>query len=325
MRNSIYILISLVLLILVSVLSFYINQSDEFSLFNLTETDVLIVNQIRIPRLVTGLIVGGGLALSGYLLQNLTNNALADPYLIGTAGGASLGANLVISGIASSSLFHLASISLSAVLVALGVTLIILKISYEKGQLSVFRLLLAGIAFTSLTGAINAVIIYTVGDANKVSEIIFWSMGSLAKSDWSNISIMSIALVASLIIVFVFRKELQMMLLGQERAFSLGVNVEKVKWTIVIVSTVLTAICVAFVGPIGFVGLFVPHFIRSVFGSNGALNVIFVVLIGGGFLVTCDVIGRLVYPPVGLPIGVITSIIGIPFFIWLVVKSNYRF
>ena len=116
-----------------------------------------------------------------------------------------------------------------------------------------------------------------------------------------------------------------MLLIGQERALQLGLQVEKVKWVIVIIATIITATCVAFVGPIGFVGLFVPHFIRSVFGANGALNVIFVVLIGGSFLVSCDIIGRLVHPPVGLPIGVITSIIGIPFFIWLVVKSNYRF
>ncbi len=302
-----------------------IHQSVDFSLLDLSKTDSLIIYQIRLPRLLTGLLVGGSLALSGYLLQNLTSNALADPYLIGTAGGASLGANLVLSGLLGSGMIHSLGISVLAVVMAFFVTLIILTISFDRGQLSVFRLLLGGIAFTSLTGAINAVIIYTVGDVNKVSEIIFWSFGSLAKSNWLSISILCGTLVSSLVVIMIFSKELQMMLLGQSKAKSLGVNVEFVKWIIVIVATILTAISVAFAGPIGFVGLFVPHFIRSVFGSNSAFNVIFVVLLGGGFLVICDIIGRLVYPPIGLPIGVVTSIVGIPFFIWLVVKSSYRF
>ena len=325
MRVIFYIVSFLLLILTVSYLSLSINQSTDFSLLDLSKTDTLIIYQIRLPRLLTGLLVGGCLALSGYLLQNLTNNALADPYLIGTAGGASLGANLVLSGLLGSTMMHSWGISFLAIIMAFIITLIILTISFEKGQLSVFRLLLGGIAFTSLTGAINAVIIYTVGDVNKVSEIIFWSFGSLNKSTWLSIEILGTTLASSLMVITVFRKELQMMLLGQSKAKSLGVKVETIKWITVIVATILTATCVAFAGPIGFVGLFVPHFIRSVFGSNSAFNVIFVVLFGGVFLVTCDIIGRLVYPPIGLPIGVVTSIIGIPFFIWLVVKSSYRF
>jgi len=307
----------------------YVNQSGDFSLLSsLTDTvslDYLILWKIRIPRFVLALLAGGSLSLAGYLMQHLTNNSLADPYLLGTAGGASLGANLVITGLLPLGVLSIAGITVGAFLVALIVTVLLMLISHERGKINVFKMLLGGVALTSLTGSLNALLLFMVSDKNQLSEIIFWSMGALSRANWTAVLIIFVTLFTTLISLFFFRKELSLILLGEEKAALLGMKVERFKWSIVFVSTLLTAVTVSFTGPIGFIGLFVPHFIRRVFGVNGAFNSIFVVLTGGVFLAACDGLSKVIYPPVGLPIGVITAILGIPFFIFLVVKSNYRF
>lgn len=319
----------LILSVSVFLATILIGQPDDFDLLeaftNSESLNHLIIWKIRVPRFVTALLAGGALSLAGYLLQHLTNNSLADPYLLGTASGASLGANLVITGLLPLGFFSLSGIALGAFIVGLGVTVLLMVISFEKGKVNVFKLLLGGVAMTSLCGALNALLLFTISDKNQLSEIIFWSMGSLERATWSNISIITVVLFSTIILLLFLRKELSLILLGEERASLLGMNVERFKWGVVVLSTLITSVTVAFTGPIGFIGLFVPHFIRRVLGVNAPFNSIFVVLTGGVFLGACDVISKIVYPPVGLPIGIITAILGIPFFIFLVVKSNYRF
>jgi iron complex transport system permease protein len=325
MRNSLFILLSLFIGSVMVYLGLSIQQSTHFSLWELSPQEHQILYAIRLPRIITALIVGGSLALSGYLMQNLTQNPLAEPYLLGTAGGASLGANLVISGVFSLTFVNTFSIAIGAIIVASITTVFLLTISYDRGKLNVFKLLLGGVAMTSLAGALNAVLTYLVNDQQKVTEIVFWSMGSLSRTNSHSILLIATILCISMILTLVFKKELSLLLLGQEKASQLGLKTESFKWGIVAVSTVLTAVSVAFTGPIGFIGLFVPHFIRLVFGVNGALNIIFVVVSGGVFLLMCDVLSKIIYPPIGLPIGIVTSLIGIPFFIFLISKSKYKF
>lgn len=320
----------LIICILVFAGNMYINQPADFSLIEgLTNTkglDYLILWKIRIPRFILALLAGGALSLAGYLMQHLTNNSLADPYLLGTAGGASLGANLVITGLLPLGVISsVGGLTVGAFLVALLVTVLLMIIAHDKGKINVFKLLLGGVALTSLTGSLNALILFMVSDKNQLSEIIFWSMGALSRASWTSISVLSVTLCSTLILLFFLKKELSLILLGEEKASLLGMKVERFKWGIVVLSTLITAVTVSFTGPIGFIGLFVPHFIRRVFGVNGAFNSIFVVLTGGVFLATCDGFSKIIYPPVGLPIGIITAILGIPFFIILVIKSNYKF
>ncbi len=307
----------------------HLSQPTGFSLSKAltdqTSLDYLIIWQLRIPRFILALLAGGALSLAGYLMQHLTNNSLADPYLLGTAGGASLGANLVITGLLPLGVHSIGGITVGAFLVALLVTVLLLFIAHEKGKINVFKLLLGGVALTSLTGSLNALILFLISDKNQLSEIIFWSMGALSRANWTAIYILGTVLLFTLVLLVFLKKELGLILLGEEKASLLGMKTERFKWGIVTLSTLITAVAVSFTGPIGFIGLFVPHFIRRVFGVNGTFNTIFVVLTGGVFLATCDGLSKLIYPPVGLPIGIITAILGIPFFIFLVIKSNYRF
>ena len=329
MKSINYIISLLIIAVLVFIGNMYVNQPNDFVLFTaLSDTnslDYLILWKIRIPRFILALLAGGGLSLAGYLMQHLTNNSLADPYLLGTAGGASLGANLVITGLVPLGIFSIGGITIGAFLVALLVTVLLMVIAHENGKINVFKLLLGGVALTSLTGSLNTLILFMVSDKDQLTEIIFWSMGALSRATWTSISILSVVLFSTLILLVFLKKELSLILLGEEKASLLGMKVEQFKWGIVILSTLITAVTVSFTGPIGFIGLFIPHFIRHVFGVNGAFNSIFVVLTGGVFLATCDGLSKVIYPPVGLPIGIITAILGIPFFIFLVIKSNYKF
>ncbi|MDB4835240.1 iron ABC transporter permease [Cyclobacteriaceae bacterium] len=324
MRKLIYIAAIVLSLLFVGYVLLFHGQEQGFSLASLTSDESIILFQIRLPRLAIGFLVGGGLALSGYLLQHITNNSLADPYLLGTSGGASLGANLVISGVAFGGV-TLLNVAFGALLMATIVTVVLLILATEKGHVNVFKLLLGGVSITSMCGALNALLIYLVNDQSKVAEIVFWSMGSLSRAKWDVAILIAICLLLSIVVITIYSKELMMMLVGHQKAKVLGMNVEQFKWVVISISTILTSVSVAFTGPVGFVGLFVPHFIRAVYGVAGRFNVIFVVLTGGVFLVVCDAIGKLLYAPIGLPIGVVTALIGVPFFVWLVVKSDYKF
>ena len=290
-----------------------------------SSTTEFILLQIRLPRVLQAFFVGGALALAGYLLQILVNNPLADPYLLGTASGASFGANLVFCGYIPLLVGGVYMPPLVSFIFAGMVTLAVMLFSYRKGNFSTFYILLSGVAMTSFFGALISITTYLSSTADKMRTIIYWSMGSFEKADWATIQLVAASSLLVLVYFFFSYKELNIYMLGEERAASLGVNTSRLKIIIILSAILLVGLAVSGSGPIGFVGLIIPHFVRAVWGAVGKFNTSYTFVIGAFFMVACDLLARIIYEPVGLPVGVVSSFVGIPFFVYLLRQKNYRF
>ncbi len=297
-----------------SLLSFDVNNDIHYVLLNL-----------RLPRIILAFLVGAALAFSGYLIQVMVNNPLADPYLMGTASGASLGANLVYIGLVPFTIFGFQMTPVFAFVGAAGVSLLVITLAHEKGHINPAKLLLGGVALSSFLVAVISLLIFFSDTESKLKAVIFWSMGSFERASWDFIPLLGITLVISIIIFLFFQKHINILLLGESRSYTLGLNVSQLRWFILIFISLNTGVAVATSGPIGFVGLFIPHFVRALFGITGRFNILYSAWIGGLFILGCDYAARLAYPPAGLPIGIITSFLGIPFFVYLLHKRNYSF
>ena len=281
--------------------------------------------QLRLPRLLLALLVGGSLAFSGYLMQAIVNNALADPYILGTASGASLGAAMSIGGFILTTWAGLYLPPLFALLGAFLVTLLVIALGYRKGQLIPSQLLLAGIAVSSFLTAMVSLFTFLSGSESALRSILFWSMGDFGRADWNLLPYPAAGLAVALVLFFFMQKELNILLLGAERAATLGVPVARTRWLMLATVSVLTGFSVALAGSVGFVGLIIPHVTRGLLGLTHKLNLLLCALLGGLFMMGCDIMARLIYPPAGLPIGIITSFIGVPFFVYLLLKKSYKF
>lgn len=283
------------------------------------------VVHLRIPRLLMTFIVGASLAFAGYLMQIAVRNPLADPYILGTASGAALGANLVFSGLIPAFILDIYTPPVFAFGGALLITMLVMGIARRKNGLDSSILLLSGIALSALSVAVISLLAFLSDSESKLRTIVFWVMGSFERADYAMIPLPAAALfVLSLTFLFL-HKHINILLLGAQRARNLGVRSGRLRLVLVLAASLLTALSVACCGTVGFVGLMVPHLIRGIFGVNGKYNVIFSGLSGGTFLMGADLLARAVYPPVGLPVGIITAFAGVPFFVYLLLKSNYRF
>jgi iron complex transport system permease protein len=281
--------------------------------------------ELRLPRLLLALLVGGSLAFAGYLMQAMVNNALAEPYILGTASGASLGASLSISGFIATSWAGFYLPPLFALLGAFLVTLLVVALGYRKGQLIPSQLLLAGIAISSLLTALVSLFTFLSGSESALRSILFWSMGDFGRAGWNLLPYPAAALALMLSLFYFRQKELNILLLGSERAATLGVPVARTRWLMLVAVSLVTGFSVALAGSVGFVGLIIPHVTRGLLGLTHKLNLVLCVLLGGVFMMSCDILARLLYPPAGLPIGIITSFFGVPFFVYLLLKKSYKF
>lgn len=284
------------------------------------KTVEIIVWKLRMPRIIMSIIVGAALSLVGILMQALTKNSLADPYILGISSGASTGAILVMllggGGILT--------VPFGAFIFAI-ITSIIVFFNASIKNFSTSKLVLTGVAVSSLFSGITTFLVMSAPRENEIKSAIFWMVGSLSGSDWNIVKISIGALIFSYIIIFPFNKELNIMLMGDEMAITLGVNIRKLRGIIVLVSTLLTAFIVSNTGIIGFVGLVIPHISRGIVGSDHKKLIIFSMLLGGLFLLLTDCLARTLIKGQEIPIGVITAILGAPFFLWLIRKNSYKF
>ena len=287
-----------------------------------TDSAQLVLVQLRLPRLLLALLAGAGLAVSGYLMQAMVNNALADPYLLGTASGASLGAILCFALLPNVMVAGLYLPPLAALVGALGTTLVVVALGTRRGQLIPAQLLLAGVALSSLTTSIGGLLTFLSSSEGKLRTVVFWAMGSFERAGWDVLFYPAVALGLALLLLVFLQKDLNGLLLGEERAQALGVPVARTRWLLVITASVLTGCVVALCGPVGFVGLMVPHLTRWLLGVTGKANLLFCALLGADFLLACDLLARLLYPPAGLPVGLITALFGVPFFVYLLRRKG---
>jgi iron complex transport system permease protein len=285
-----------------------------------TPVDQQIVEQIRLPRILTGALVGYALGVSGAVLQGLFRNPLADPGIIGVSSGGALGAVLAIStGVASSSLF---SLPLAAFVGALGVAFSVYGIGAGRGQRTLMTVVLAGIALAALTSAVSALAISLTEDRDRNRAILFWLMGGLDNRSWEHVGLIVLPVLLGSSICIAFGRELNLMLLGEEPARSLGVSVGAARAILLAVVAAVTAAAVAVSGIINFVGLMIPHAVRLVVGYDHRLVVPFSGLAAATFLVVADIAARTLTQPAEIRVGIVTSVLGAPFFIHLIVRQR---
>jgi len=291
----------------------------------------LVIAEIRLPRLVLGLLAGAGLALSGALMQGLFRNPLADPGLLGVSAGAALGAvaAIVFGGAWLARLGESAG-ELSATVAAwllpgaafggaLACLLVVHRLAAAGGKTDIATMLLAGIAVNAIAGAAIGLLSYIASDA-QLRDLVFWSLGSLQITDWRKLTVALAVVVPALILLPRFARALNANLLGEREAGHLGLDLERVKRQLIAGVALVVGVLVSITGIIGFVGLVVPHLLRLVIGPDHRILLPASALFGGALLVTADIVARSVIAPAEIPIGVITALLGGPFFLWLLVR-----
>jgi iron complex transport system permease protein len=279
-----------------------------------------IVLDIRLPRVILAGLVGAALATAGATYQGLFRNPLADPYLIGVAQGASLGAVIGFLLPVSWNLAGFGLIPLLAFIGALLATVTVYLLARTGKTLPVTTLILAGVALSSLLGSIVSYLIISSGD--KMHSIIFWLMGSFSLSQWSEVRMVLPYIAVGTAVIIIFARLLNVMQLDEEQAQQLGVNVEKYKLILLAAATLITAASVSFVGTIGFVGIIIPHAVRMIWGADHRFLLPLSVLTGAIFMILTDLVARTVLAPTEIPIGVITAICGAPFFLYLLKRRK---
>ena len=277
---------------------------------------------IRLPRIFTAIVVGAGLTLCGILMQALTKNSLADPYVLGISHGASAGAVSVIMFGYLSFLGHYGTMVGAFAGAVLSIA-IALRIATIRNKVTATQLVLAGIAVAALFGAATNLMIYCVRTgSDKVKTAQYWMLGSLSGSSWEKLLYATIAFAICFVVICTMHRSLDVLLLGDDVAATVGVNTDRLKLIIIILATFLTGIIVSISGTIGFVGLTIPHITRSIVGTKHVRLIPASVLVGGTFLVIADIISRVAVAPEELPIGVVSAFFGAPFFLYLIRRSH---
>jgi iron complex transport system permease protein len=328
-----------IVLIAILILCFFVNISlgpapiplkDIFSSFigNTIEHDSwqYIIQNYRLPKALTAIIVGSGLGISGLLMQTLFRNPLAGPFVLGISSGASLGVALVIlgsgvfGGIFASLFISKWGIVIAASLGSFLILLAVLMVSIKVRD--TMAILIIGLMFASITAAIVSVLSY-FGSAEQLQQYIFWGFGSLGNLSWHDLLILFLIFGLGIIISVASIKSLNTLLLGENYAKSLGLNIKQSRLTIIIATSLLAGTITAFTGPIAFVGLAIPHITRQVFNtSNHKILLPAVFIFGAIVMLICDSIAQLLNTDFTFPINAITSLVGAPVVIWLLVRKR---
>jgi len=276
---------------------------------------------VRFPRIVMGLAVGAALAVAGAVMQAIFGNPLAEPGVVGVSSGAALGASAaIVFGVTALGSWSIALFAFAGGLLA---TLLVYFVSRANGRTEVVTLLLTGIAINAFAGAGLAFLLF-VGDTASREQVVFWQLGSLNGSLWNEVLIVAVVTVAGLITALLLSRRYDLLALGERNARHLGVNVEALRIGSIVLVALLTGVAVAFCGIIAFVGLVIPHLIRMIIGP-GHRYLILASAVGGGALLTlADLLARTIVSGADLPIGMLTSLIGGPFFFYLLYRQRKR-
>jgi iron complex transport system permease protein len=293
-----------------------------------TPQQEIVLLSIRLPRIVLAVLIGGALGVAGASLQGLFRNPLVEPGLIGVSSGAALfSVTVIVFGAGLSSFLPLLPLiwllPVFAFIGGLLVTLITYSLSQREGRTDITVLILAGVAINALAGALIGLVIFYADDT-ALRTFTFWSLGDLGGASWQKIGFSIPLMILPAVGLTFFYRQLNAIALGEAEAWHMGVNVERVKYGIVILSALAVGTSVAMAGMIGFIGLVVPHMLRTAFGPDHALVLPGSILAGASLLMLADLIARTVVSPSELPIGIVTALIGTPFFIWLLLNSKKK-
>ena len=281
----------------------------------------IIVNHRNAPRIIAAITIGAGLAVTGCVMQAVFRNPLATPYILGLSSGASLGSAFAIMLVPASMMAF--SQPVLAFAMCLLTTFLVYTVSRSGGTMvRTETLVLAGVAISSLFSAVVSFLTY-VAPSDKMQNIVFWTMGSLGGVGYKELAVVLPIVIIGIVLMLTQCRNLNAMMIGDSHAMDLGVDVRKVRIALLIVSSFVVAACVAFVGTIGFVGLVIPHILRMVMGPDNRLIMPMSVIGGAAFLLISDWVAHIVAPYYGvLPIGVVTALVGGPFFIYLLCRRK---
>jgi len=306
----------------ITLLKISLNQTPIFNFdINWPQSHETILLNLRLPRVTLAAIVGAGLAFSGTMYQGLFKNPLADPYLIGAASGAALGATIIMS-LPWINQINPNVLPVAAFSGAMLAVLISYFIARNSIGLNLATLILSGVAISTLFGAITTLLM--IQSNPDVRPVLSWLMGSFISSQWIHCIIASCYLIPCMIIAIIYSKILNVIQLHDNHAKTLGVDLERVKLIMIITATLTTAACVSFVGLVGFVGLICPHAVRLMWSKDYRILVPIAAIVGAAFLILSDTTARTIVENTELPIGIITAFCGVPFFIFILIKQRWR-
>ena len=321
------IIAALTLILGVAIGSVYLPPSDIFSVLahkifgkalpeDFSAISVSIIWSLRLPRAILAFIVGAALSVSGAVMQSVLKNPLASSYTLGVSSGASLGAGLVI--LLGITIPNLNLFTLPVMGFIFGMGTILLAIAFASrldGKMENNTIILIGMVFSLFANAITTLM--SSLSKEHLQRLVFWQMGSFQMKDWPVVGVMLPITVVGIVFITHYNREMDIMTFGEEQAKALGVNLKRVKWMLLLASAALTGSAIAFVGVIGFVDLVAPHAVRKIFGSSHRLVIPMSAVCGGLFMVLSDLAARTVLSPQELPVGVVTSLIGAPFFAYI--------
>lgn len=280
----------------------------------------VIVLQVRLPRVLLALVVGAGLSVSGVLFQGSLRNPLADPYIIGVSSGASLGATVGLLFFIPQGLVGFGALPIFAFVGAILATFVVSRLGQQRGRLEPTSLLLAGVAMGAfLTAVVSLLMVLRI---QNLQDVYLWLMGSLSGRGWKHLAAATPYVFVGVFLALWLAKDLNVYLLGEESAHSLGIDVERLQRTVLIIGSLMAAACVAVSGVIGFVGLMVPHALRLILGAEHRRLILHSLWVGAVFLLVADTLARVVLSPTELPVGIITAFVGGPFFIYLMKRGS---
>jgi len=289
--------------------------------------DQRIFLELRLPRAVLCVLVGASLGVGGTLMQALFRNPIVEPGLVGTSSGAALGSALffVVGGVLNigSSLYSLPIAACIGGVIATYLVFLLAR-SREDGRASIVMLLLTGLAVNALAMSGIGFLSYIARDP-QARSITFWSLGTLSGASWTAVQVVAISTIGGTAIAAFYAKQLNALMIGEEEAMYLGVNVNRLKWIILSINVVIVAVATAFTGVISFVGLIVPHILRMMRGADNRFLIPASALTGATLLSVADLVARMALRPAELPIGIVTSVVGVPVFLYLLRNRQYVF
>ena len=296
------------------IISALMSMIDANTTASMTDT---IITDIRLPRLIYSVLTGIGLSLVGLLMQTVTRNALADPYVLGVSSGASTGAvfAIIMGGLPFLGQYN------TPIFAALGAALSIILVLLCVGKSnSPVKLILIGMGMTGVFSALTMMIIYGAKHEAQVRSAMFWLLGSFAGIQWSDLPLTAIIITLFILYIYMFNQDLDVLLLGNHEAAQMGLSVKQLQLSIVILSSIVIATLVSKVGVVGFIGLIIPHLARIIGGPKHKHTLVFSARIGSIVMIWSDVLSRALYSPEEIPIGVLTSLLGAPLFIWIIMN-----
>ncbi|AXY26107.1 ABC transporter [Suicoccus acidiformans] len=290
----------------------------------LSKTVQDVISLIRLPRVIAAVLVGIGLSYAGTVMQALVRNPVADPYTLGISSGAYLGAVLAIMLGFGKSQFGSEAIGISAFLGALLIAILVLVIAQIGGRSNTMKLLLTGMAVSSASQAIANFIVFLANDREGMRTVTFWTMGSLGGVNWESNRLLFIIVISGFVFFALFHRLLDLMLLGDEQALTLGVDLGKYRIMCILIVSIVVGFIVNASGIIGFIGLIIPHFARMLVGTNHKYLLPVSSLLGSIVLVLADVLSRTLISHTEIPIGILISLIGAPVFVYILIRHTYK-